>query len=164
MRAVAGNISTDSIAFLDTFSCSSCGLCELYACGQGLNPRTIIGEIKGQLRQNGIMPPRGLEAEPVNSSREYRRVPMSRLIGRLGLAKYDVDAPIVDGEVKCKSAKVMLSQSIGAPSAACVAEGAAVKCGDVLGGFAPDKLGTAVHAPFDGKVTKVTDKYVVIEA
>ena len=36
------------------------------------------------------------------------------------------------------------------------------RAGDAVGTFAQDKLGTGVHAPFDGKVTKVTDHYVVI--
>ncbi len=164
MRALASGVTSDSVAFLNAFSCSSCGLCELYACGQALNPRTIIAEVKGELRKNGIMPPRGLEAKPVPESREYRRVPMHRLIGRLGLTKYDVDAPIVDVEVKTKKAKIKLAQSIGVPSTACVSVGDNVKYMDVVGSFTPDKLGTAVHAPFDGKVIEVTPQYVVIEA
>ena len=164
MRAVAGGITTDSAAFLNAFSCSSCGICELYACGQNLNPRTIIAEVKNQLRQNGVMPPRGLVAAPVNSTREYRKVPMSRLIGRLGLAKYDVAAPIVDVEIKTKRAKVKLGQSIGAPAVACVSVGDQVKFMDVVGTCAQDKLGTPVHAPFDGKVVEVNQQFVVIEA
>jgi len=39
-----------------------------------------------------------------------------------------------------------------------------VKKGEVLGSFDPAKLGTAVHAPFDGRVTEVTDIRVVLEA
>jgi Na+-translocating ferredoxin:NAD+ oxidoreductase RnfC subunit len=89
---------------------------------------------------------------------------MSRLIGRLGLAKYDVEAPIVDVEIKTKKAKIKLSQSIGAPSTACVKVGDTVKYMDVVGAFTPEKLGTAVHAPFDGKVVEVNDQFVVIEA
>ena len=69
----------------------------------------------------------------------------------------------MDTEVRSKKLKVMLSQSIGAPSVACVAVGDKVKAGDVLGAFTPDKLGTAVHAPLDGTVKEVTDKYVTLE-
>ena len=163
MRAVASGVAYDSVALVNSYSCSSCGLCEMYACGQNLNPRTIIGEIKGELRKNGIMPQKGLVADPVPETREFRKVPMSRLIARLGLAKYDVDAPILDDEVKSKTLKIMLSQSIGVPSAACVSVGDKVKAGDMLGGFAADKLGTAVHAPLDGTVSQVTDKYVMLK-
>lgn len=163
MRAAASGNVSDSVAMLGTFSCSACGLCEMYACGQGLNPRSIIAEIKSGLRANGIMPPKGIEAESVNSSREYRKVPMSRLIARLGLTKYDVDAPILDIDVKSENYKIMLSQSIGAPSVACVKIGDSVKKGDALGVFDESKLGTSVHTPVDGKVSEVTDKYIIVK-
>ena len=164
MRAVASGKASDSAAILNAYSCSACGLCEMYACGQGLNPRTIISEMKGELRKNGIMPPKGIEAEPVEPNREYRKVPLSRLTARLGLAKYDIAAPIIDVEIKTKRAKIMLSQHIGVPATAAVGVGDSIFAGQMLGSFAPDKLGTAVHAPFDGKVTEVTDRYIVIEA
>lgn len=163
MRAVASGTAADTSAFLASFSCSSCGLCEMYACGQGLSPRTIISEVKGSLRSQGVMPPKGIEADPVNSTREFRLVPMSRLIARLGLAKYDTPSPLIDEDVPCKSAEIKLSQSIGAPSVACVSVGDTVSAGDVVGSYAAEKLGVAVHAPFTGKIKKVTDTSVVIE-
>ncbi len=162
MRAVASGNASDISGLIGAFSCSSCGLCEMFACGQGLNPRTLIGELKGKLRAGGIMPPKGLEADKVDAMRDYKRVPMSKLIARLGLSKYDVEAPILDTEVKSDSLKIMLSQSIGAPSTAVVKAGDNVKAGDVLGTFDAEKLGTAVHSPIHGKVVEVTDKYVVI--
>ena len=163
MRAAASGVASDPKALLGVFSCSSCGICEMYACGQGLNPRTIISEIKGELLKNGITAPRGLPSAGVDSTRAARTVPMSRLTGRLGLAKYDVDAPIQDAPVLTRQIKLMLSQSIGAPASACVAVGDRVKAGDAVGMFTPEKLGTGVHTPFDGTVTKVTDRFVVIK-
>ena len=164
MRAVASGVASDSEAILNAYSCSACGLCEMYACGQGLNPRTIISEMKGELRKNGVMPKKGLVVDKVEPTREYRKVPLSRLTARLGLAKYDLPAPIIDVEIKTKRARVMLSQHIGAPALAAVKVGDTVALGSVLGNFDPEKLGTAVHAPFAGKVIEVTDKYVTIEA
>lgn len=163
MRAVASGNAADLEGLLGAFSCSSCGLCEMYACGQGLNPRTLIGELKGKLRAGGIMPPKGIEADAVDSRREYKKVPMSRLIARLGLSKYDVDAPIVDTAVTSKNLKIMLSQSIGAPSVPCVKVGDSVRAGDVLGCYDEAKLGTSVHSPVNGKVREVTEKFVVVE-
>lgn len=163
MRAASSGVASDPKALLGVFSCSSCGICEMYACGQGLNPRTIIAEIKGELLKNGVTAPRGLPSAGVDSTREVRTVPMSRLTGRLGLAKYDVDAPILDAPVRTRQIKLMLAQSIGAPASACVAVGDSVKAGDAVGVFAPEKLGTGVHTPFDGTVTKVTDRFVVIK-
>ncbi|MBQ9806069.1 MAG: SLBB domain-containing protein [Clostridia bacterium] len=164
MRAIASGSVSDQAALLNAYSCSSCGLCEMYACGQSLNPRTLINEIKGELRKNGVAPLRGLQAAPVNSTREYRKVPMSRLIARLGLGKYDKPAPIVDVEISSKRLKIKLGQSIGAPSVCCVSVGDRVNAGDVLGKFTPDKLGTSVHAPMNGTVIEVNDQFVILEA
>ena len=162
MNAVASGVSTDSSAFLGAFSCSSCGLCEMYSCRQGLNPTSMIAVTKNELRKNGIMPPRGLEPGRVEPTREWRRVPMSRLIATLGLGKYDVDAPIVDAEIKSRRLAIPLSQGIGAAAVATVAVGDTVVAGDEIGRFDPEKLGVAVHAPLGGRVLDVTEKSVVL--
>lgn len=164
MNAVASGISNDSAVFLGTFSCAACGLCEMYSCRQGLNPAGIIVATRNELRKNGVTPPRGLTSAPVNPTRAYRKVPMSRLISTLGLTKYDVDAPLLDVEVTSGHYRVMLSQHIGAPAAATVAIGDAVKAGDVIGSFDAAKLGVAIHAPANGTVVEITDRYVELRA
>lgn len=161
MRAVAIGSSNDAAACVDSFFCSSCGLCELYSCGQGLNPRTVIGQIKGALRANGVKPPVA-EGAPVNSMRNARRVPMSRLTSRLGLAQYDKPAPLDEKELPAQSVKLMLSQHIGAPAVAAVKQGDRVTAGDTVGTVSADKLGVSVHTPISGAVTAATDKYVII--
>ena len=163
MRAVASGVSSDVATFMGTFSCSSCGLCEMFSCGQGLDPRAIINEVKNQLRKNGITPPKGIEPKAVNPDIKYRKVPMSRLVSRMGLKKYDVPAPLVDVEITSKKVKILLGQGIGAPAVASVKKGDAVKCGDLLGSFTPDKLGTDVHSSSEGVVREVTESYVIIE-
>lgn len=163
MRAASSGVTTDTSAYLNTFFCSACGLCELYSCGQNLNPRTLIGITKGQLRKNGIPVPKDIEVKPVNKQREYRTVPMSKLIARLGLRKYDLPAPLDETLVKADSVKLKLSQSIGAPSVACVKPGDTVKTGDVVAN-APEKLGVPIHASIDGVVSEVNDKFIVIKA
>jgi Na+-translocating ferredoxin:NAD+ oxidoreductase RnfC subunit len=162
MNAVASGVATDSETFLGAYSCSSCGLCEMYSCRQGLNPTSMIAVTKGELRKNGVMPPKGLPAGRVEPTRNYRRVPMSRLIATLGIGKYDVDAPIVDVEIKSRRLSVMLSQSIGTPAIPTVKVGDTVAAGDVIGQFTPDKLGVAIHAPLAGRVLEVTDKAVIL--
>ncbi len=163
MRAVALGLTNDSAAYLNTFSCSSCGLCELYACGQGLSPRALIGAIKSELQKNGVSAPKGLPLAPVDKARTQRLVPMKRLTTRLGLSKYDIPAPLVNVDITCKKVKLMLAQSIGAPSAAAVEVGQTLAAGDVVGAFIPDRLSTPVHTPFAGRVTEVTDTYVMLE-
>ncbi len=163
MRVSSSGVTTDTEPYLNTYFCSSCGLCELYSCFQGLNPRTLIGMTKGSLRKNGIPMPKDIEFTPVDKHREYRTVPMSKLVLRLGLKKYDVPCPLDETLVSADSVKIMLSQSIGAASVPCVKVSDTVNVGDKVG-EAPEKLGTCVHASISGVVTEVTDKYVVIKA
>lgn len=163
MQAMTSGMVTDTAPYINTMFCSACGLCEMYACGQGLNPRTLIAATKSMLRKNGIKIPDDIEAAPVPASRNYRTVPMERLKSRLGLDKYDVDAPLSEELVGTKKTKIMLSQTIGAPASACVKVGDSVKAGDVVGTFAENALSLPVHASLDGTVSEVTDKYVLID-
>lgn len=162
MRAVASGVSSDLSAFMGTFSCSSCGLCEMFSCGQGLDPRSIINAVKGELKKNGVNPPKGIEPKPVNRDIKYRKVPMSRLVSRMGLKKYDILAPLVDVDITANRVKVMLAQGIGTPAAAVVKKGDSVKTGDTLGAHG-EKLGVSLHSPIDGRIAEVTDAYVIIE-
>ena len=93
MRAATCKDIQEPNIFLNTFFCCSCGLCELYSCFQGLSPRTLMAEYKAGLRANGIKPPQ-VEAAPVGEEREYRKVPMERLMARLDLTKYNKEAPV----------------------------------------------------------------------
>lgn len=148
--------------FINTMFCCSCGLCELYSCMQGLSPRSLMAEYKVGLRANGIKPPQGVEAKAVGPEREYRKVPMERLMARLDLTKYDREAPLDDVVVDMKRVKIMLSQHIGAPASAVVKSGDKVEMGQVIA--EPGKgLSVAIHASISGTVTEVNDKYVIIE-
>lgn len=162
MRAVAKGMETDISAVLNSAYCSQCGVCEMFACPQGLSPRTLIGVAKGELKRARVQMPEP-KVEPVNPDRDYRLLAMSRLIGRLGVSKYDVEAPVTELANKPKTVKLKLSQHIGVPAAAAVSVGDKVKTGDVVGSFAPDKLGVPVHASVDGEVLSVTDKFIVLK-
>lgn len=163
MRAVSSGATNQISALVSSFSCSSCGLCEMFSCSQGLSPRSIIGEVKNELRKNGVTPPKGIVPAPVNENIEYRQVPMSRLVARMGLKKYDVPAPLVDADIVTKRAKIMLGQGIGTPAVATVKKGDTVKLGEKIGIYTSDKLGVSVHSPIDGIVTEVTGNSVIIE-
>lgn len=162
MRALTNGKTDDTPAYMNTFFCSGCGLCEMYSCGQGLSPASLIGKVKGSLRASGVTPPKDAKQKPVSETRKYSRVPMSRLTARLGLTKYNVPAPLKDELVDASSVKIMLSQSIGAPAVACVKAGDTVSAGQMVGAPADGKLSTAVHASIRGTVAEVTDKYVLI--
>ncbi len=161
MRAAANRDFQNMDPFLDTFFCSSCGLCELYSCPQGLKPRSMIAEYKNGLRAAGVKPPKR-EAKPVKEAREYRKAPEGRLLGRLGLDRYDVAAPLIDAVRPAKRVKVLMSQHIGAPAVACVKAGEAVSAGQPIAAAA-EGLSISLHAPISGTVTSVTATEIVIE-
>lgn len=161
MNAIANGDTHNLSVFINTMYCSQCGICEMYACQQGLSPRTLIGEYKAKLRQNGIKP-EAPSFTGANEQREYRKLPMSRLITKLGLTKYNVSAPISDAEITSDTLKIMLSQHIGAPAKPVVSEGDTVTLGQTIG-TTDGVLGADIHSSADGIVDRITDKYIIIE-
>ena len=161
MRAATCKDVQEPNIFVNTMFCSSCGLCEMYSCMQGLSPRTLMAEYKAGLRANGLRPPQ-VEAKPVGPEREYRKVPMERLMARLDLTKYNKEAPLDESVVPVSKVKIMLSQHIGAPAAAIVKQGDKVTKGQMIAEPAKG-LSVGIHASIDGVVSEVTDKYVIIE-
>lgn len=164
MRSASSGVTKDVSPYINTMFCSQCGLCEMFSCFQGLSPRTLIGECKAGLRRNGIPVPKGVQAGQVNPNRESRLVSKERLTVRLGLAKYDVPAPLKDELIKPAQVKIALTQHIGAPAAAVVAKGDVVKAGQTIGVTDSSKLGVNTHASIDGTVIDVNDKFVTIKA
>ena len=162
MTAAVSNATDYTKPFLDTLYCSSCGVCEMFACFQGLSPRTLIAMYKSGLRKNGIARGAVVEAAPVAPDRKYRAVSKHRLTTRLGLEPYDVAAPLVPVNKEFSSVKIMLSQHIGAPCAALVKAGDKVSAGDVIAKTPEGNLGVALHASINGTVSEVTEKYIVI--
>lgn len=161
MRAAANRDYSNLETYMDTMFCSSCGLCELFSCPQGLSPRSMMAEFKAGLRKAGIKPPK-VEAAPVSTSREYRRAWEGRLMARLGLGDYDKEAELDDVLRSAGEVKIKLSQHIGAPAAACVNVGDTVSAGDVIG-KAADGLSVNIHASVSGKVQEVTKDYIIIK-
>ena len=161
MRAATCKDIQEPNIFINTMFCSSCGLCEMYSCMQGLSPRTLMAEYKAGLRANGIRPPK-VEAKPVGPEREYRKVPMERLMARLDLTKYNKEAPLDESVVPVSKVKIMLSQHIGAPATAIVKQGDKVTKGQMIAEPAKG-LSVGIHASIDGVVSEVADKYVIIE-
>ena len=164
MRVVSNHDTSNIKPYLDAMYCSSCGLCEMYSCQQGLSPRALIAEFKSQMRQKGVKIPRLDEFDAVPDSREFRKAPISRLSSRLGLDKYNVDAPITDVEISPKEVRIKLSQHIGVPATPTLKVGDVVNAGDVIATVSDDKLGVNIHASIDGKILDINDKYIIIES
>ncbi len=164
MRAATSGVTKELSPFLDTMFCCSCGICEMYACPQDLSPRKLITEYKTGLRNKGIPIPKGIPSKETDSMREYRKVPMGRLIARLGLKEYDVDAPLDEKDVVTNQVKINLSQHIGAKALAVVKKNELVKRGDTIAQAEEGKLSIPVHASIDGKIIEVNDRFVMIES
>lgn len=161
MRAMSNHDYGDLDAFLNLFFCSSCGLCEMFSCPQGLSPRTLIADCKDGLRRAGIKPQKDVKAAPVPKAREYRKVPELRLEARLGLSKYETEAPLNDETASAGQVRLLFSQHIGAPAECVVARGDSIARGQVVA-RAAEGLSVPLHASISGTVTAVTDKYVEI--
>lgn len=162
MRAAANRDFQDMNPFLNTFFCSGCGLCELYSCPQGLQPRTLITNYKNGLRKNGVKAPADPVLKKVLPSRDLRKAPEGRLAARLGVTKYEGDAPLDDSVRNVRKVKIPFSQHIGAPAQCIVNKGDRVMKGDVIARGAEGALSVNIHASVSGTVSEVTDGYAVI--
>lgn len=163
MRASSNKDFQDLNPYLNANFCSSCGVCEMYSCPQSLAPRTLLADMKIGLKKAGVRPPQGVQAAEVKESREYRKVPEERLMARLGLTRYDKDAPLHDETAAVKKVSVGLSQHIGAPAQPVVKPGDTVTVGQMIAKPAQG-LSVGIHASINGVVTAVTDRAVEIEA
>lgn len=162
MRAATCKDIQEPGIFVNTLFCSSCGLCEMYSCMQGLSPRSLIAEYKAGLRDAGVKTPLGIEPVPPEPQREYKKIPMKRLMSRLDLTKYDKDAPLREEKVSANSVRIPLSQHIGAPAVLAVKKDDMVEKGSIIA-EAGMGLSVCIHASIPGKVIDANEKYVIIE-
>ncbi len=143
------------------FSCCNCGLCTYYACNFGLNPSVVMQKVKGAMAAKGIKPRKEVFTT-VDSGIDHKKVPVTRLIARLGLEDYDVPAPLVDKLMTTDQVRILLRMGVGAPSVPVVAVGDKVRKNALVADIAPGKLGVKMHASISGTVTAVTDSYIEI--
>jgi len=162
MRVVSNSDGHNPKAYLDASYCSGCGVCEMYACHQGLSPRTIISEIKKEMMKNGVRN-QNPEQCPVVKDRELKRVPLHRLESRLNLEGYCSDASIYLDPINAKEVDIPLNQNIGAPSIPVVKVNDVVHEGDVIAKAQDDKLSVNLHASIDGTIMEITDKVIKIK-
>jgi Na+-translocating ferredoxin:NAD+ oxidoreductase RnfC subunit len=94
---------------------------------------------------------------------EFRRVPMRRLMAKLGLGEFRNEGPLREHAFAPRRVTLPLKQHAGAPAVAVVKTGDRVREGDLVAAPEPGKLGARIHASIDGRVT-VESEAVVIEA
>lgn len=95
MRALNYSLH-DKNCYRSALICCQCNICELYACPMGLSPKSVNDALKKELISLGIKYQATDKAYEVSPAREFRKVPVKSLLRRLGLKKYDVEAPLRD--------------------------------------------------------------------
>jgi len=156
MRALCLGTGFERLAG-DLWGCCTCGVCELYACPEGLSPRRVAVEI----RERFPRPPR--EDTPPGDRPLFgeRHPPTRRLMGRMGILDYDRQAEWVEAPM-VKFLRLALLQGTGSPAAAVVKQGDGVRAGEKIA-EATAEVGVPLHAPADGTVTEVTQTHIGIE-
>lgn len=159
-----GQITDEELENYDfAFLCCDCGLCELYSCVVDLSARSIFNYLKEEFAKRGIKNSHTRKELQVNPFKDFRKVPIPRLLQRLEIEKYDSSTPIEGFDPsKVKEIRLYLSQSIGAPSSPIVKEGDEVAKNQLVAQIPEGKLGANIHSSIDGKVDEVTSEYIQI--
>jgi Na+-translocating ferredoxin:NAD+ oxidoreductase RnfC subunit len=147
-----------------TLYCCECNLCSLYACPEDLDPKRVCVEAKPVARERGLAftgRAQDLRPHPLAAA---RRVPMRRLLARLGLDVYRNVGPLSERALAPRRVSLPLKQHAGAPALAAVKVGERVHAGDLVAAPARGALGARIHASIDGVVSEVVEGFVRIEA
>jgi Na+-translocating ferredoxin:NAD+ oxidoreductase RnfC subunit len=142
--------------------CCECRTCN-YACPVHLSPGDIALNVKRDLVKAGLKNPYHRQTE-ANPYRDFRRVPMTRLISRLGLTKYDLPAPLTNTACEFTRVKLILRQHAGVPAVPVVGLGQPVLAGDMVAEIPGEALGAPLHASIQGMVREINNDSIVIEA
>ncbi|SDF56601.1 4Fe-4S dicluster domain-containing protein [Sporolituus thermophilus] len=157
MQAVGNGFTGNLTTITRVFLCSECGACETFGCTMGLSPRRVNAELKRLLIQSGVKNPHRAVPAGVRAGREYRRIPAKRLVSRLGLTAYDVEAPLSREKWEPAEVRLPLIQHIGAATVPVVKAGDAVKAGDLIAITPAGVVGANVHASITGTVYAIED-------
>jgi len=143
--------------------CSECNLCSLFSCPEGLDPRQECVAGKIAAREKGLKWAGDPAALRPHGLFEHRRVPVKRLMTRLGLARFADKGPLIREPLKISRVVIPLKQHAGVPAEALVRVGQQVASGETIGRIPAGKIGGHVHASISGRVTAVNGA-VTIEA
>ena len=165
MRSINYGLDWPTSIITAAVLCCECRLCEAYACPLGLSPMLYYREVKRQLAEMGWKNDVHCRKEYVGHvMREYRHVPVRRLVDRLGLTKYvKMAVPSDEREYVPGVVHIPLKQHIGSPSQPVVKAGDKIRVGDLIAAIPEEALGANLHASLAGAVRQITEGYVVIE-
>lgn len=143
------------------FSCCDCGICTYYACNFGLKPSKIMQQFKMQMMTAGKKPKKEVYTD-VDLCIEQKKLPVSRLIARLGIDEYDIPAPMEHELMKTNVVRIPLKMHVGARAVPIVKEGCPVNRGELIADIPQGALGAKVHASIDGVIVKISDEIIEI--
>ena len=144
-----------------TLYCCECNLCTMFACPEDLDPKNVCVQGKPIARERGLTwkgTPDSIQPHPMA---EFRRVPMRRLIAKLGLGEFVNEGPLTEHNFAPRRVTLPLKQHAGAPAVAVVKSCSTVRVGDLIAAPDTGKLGARIHASIDGRVTVGNDAITV---
>ena len=160
IAAVSNKIENND-TYMGAFYCSDCGVCRTVACTQNLMPSLVFQRVKNELSKSGIRANTYKTSKP-KALREYRKVPIERIINRLGIAKYFRDEYETAPIPVPKKVFIGLKQHIGAAAVCQVKNGDKVTKGQIIAKVPENALGTNIHASVTGTVYSCTEAGITI--
>jgi Na+-translocating ferredoxin:NAD+ oxidoreductase RnfC subunit len=162
MRALGFTPQKDHL-IAGSLYCCECNICSLIACPEDLDPKDACVHDKPAARQQGLgWTGKPEEIRPHPLFRE-RRVPIRRLMAKLGLMSFRNVGPLTDVPLRPGRVVLPLRQHVGSPALPVVRLGQRVRTGDLVAAPPEGKLGANIHASIDGRVQSIEDT-IVIEA
>ncbi|PWI48716.1 electron transport complex protein RnfC [Candidatus Heimdallarchaeota archaeon B3_Heim] len=161
MRGIAWGAPERPEYMTGTFLCVECGACTYYGCPMGLDPCKMMTEVKGQLRVEGLKNTHNRKVLSIHPEREYRKLPVKRLMSRLDLLNYDNECPIRKRKLQIREVSIPLKQHIGDPAIPIVKVGETVKKGVLIGKIPDGSLGAVIHASISGIIRHIGQEIVI---
>ncbi len=162
MRSL-GFVETREPTVLGTQFCCECNLCTMIACPEDLDPKNVCTHNKRKLAAAGTKSSPAAHPYRAELHLDNRRVPISRLILKLGLRPFRNEGPLVARPCRPARVSLPLKQHIGSPAVPAVRTGDPVRRGALIAQPPEGALGAAVHASMDGTCRVEADR-IVIEA
>jgi Na+-translocating ferredoxin:NAD+ oxidoreductase RnfC subunit len=158
-----GTLEDDELEKFDfAYLCCDCGLCELYSCPVDLSPRSLFNYIKSRLGQMQIKNTHNRKDLEVNEFRNYRRVPIDRLLTRIEVDGFDKKTELSEFTIQPDFVRLYLQQHIGARSVPVVNKGDEVARGQLVASIPEGKTGSNIHSSINGVVSEIGDEFIIV--
>ncbi len=144
------------------FLCCSCGICDIHACPASLNPRALYQSIREEFGRQKQSNPLKNRPQTVHPARQGRRLPVTRLAQRTGVARYM--RKLEREPVPFYPAQVRINTYHPGGFIRLVREGDRVRKGQVICRPKTKRSGSISHASISGTVDQVSRDYITITA